>query len=135
VGLNIQDERIGVFLSSDCGIGKNMSLGLTANYLLAVNKDGLGNSPDFGQRVDLKALFNTNLGSIMKLAPNIAVYPRLNLGLHNFGDHLGFRYFFTDGFGLFKKAGVPIAKYDKNTTGFDRLNNPFILNIGASFML
>jgi hypothetical protein len=48
----------------------------------------------------------------------------LNLGLHNFA-HLGFRYFFTDGFGLFGEAGVPIAKYDKNTTGFDRLNNHF----------
>jgi hypothetical protein len=30
---------------------------------------------------------------------------------------------------------VPIAKYDKNTTGFDRLNNQFVLNIGASFNL
>jgi hypothetical protein len=29
----------------------------------------------------------------------------LNLGLHNFGAHLGFRYFFTDGFGLFGEAG------------------------------
>jgi hypothetical protein len=47
VGLNIQDERIGVFLSSDCGIGKNMSLGLTANYLLAVNKDASGNILNF----------------------------------------------------------------------------------------
>jgi hypothetical protein len=31
-----------------------MSLGLTANYLLSVNEDALGNIPDFGQRVDLK---------------------------------------------------------------------------------
>jgi hypothetical protein len=39
-----------------------MSLGLTANYLLSVNEDALGNIPDFGQRVDLKARFNANLG-------------------------------------------------------------------------
>jgi hypothetical protein len=45
-----------VFLSSDFGIGENMSLGLTANYLLSVNEDALGNIPDFGQRVDLKAM-------------------------------------------------------------------------------
>jgi hypothetical protein len=32
----------------------------------------------------------------------------LDLGLHNFGAHLGFRYFFTEGFGLFGEAGVPI---------------------------
>jgi hypothetical protein len=44
-----------------------MSLGLTANYLLSVNEDALGNIPDFGQRVDLKARFNANLGNVLKL--------------------------------------------------------------------
>jgi hypothetical protein len=34
----------------------------------------------------------------------------LDLGLKNLGAHLGFRYFFSDGFGLFAEAGVPIAK-------------------------
>jgi hypothetical protein len=53
VGLNLQDGGTGI-LSSDFGIGENMSLGLTANYLLSVNEDALGNIPDFGQRVDLK---------------------------------------------------------------------------------
>jgi hypothetical protein len=62
VGLNLQDGGTGIFLSSDFGIGENMSLGLTANYLLSVNEDALGNIPDFGQRVDLKARFNANLG-------------------------------------------------------------------------
>jgi hypothetical protein len=60
-----------------------MSLGLTANYLLSVNEDALGNIPDFGQRVDLKARFNANLGNVLKLEPNMDVYPGLNLGLHN----------------------------------------------------
>jgi hypothetical protein len=50
VGLNLQDGGTGIFLSSDFGIGENMSLGLTANYLLSVNEDALGNIPDFGQR-------------------------------------------------------------------------------------
>jgi hypothetical protein len=63
------------------------------------------------------------------------VYPGLDLGLKNFGAHLGFRYFFTSGFGLFVEAGVPIAKYSTNLTGFDHLNNQFILNLGASFNL
>jgi hypothetical protein len=64
---------------------------------------------DFGQRVDLKA-FNANLECI----ENGTKHGYLSgLGLHNFGAHLGFRYFFTDGFGLFGEAGVPIAKYDK----------------------
>lgn len=135
VGLNLQDGGTGIFVSSDFGIGENMSLGLTANYLLSVNEDELGNIPDFGQRVDLKARFNANLGNVLKMEPNMDIYPGLDLGLHNFGAHLGFRYFFTDGFGLFGEAGVPIAKYDKNITGFDHLNNQFVFNIGASFNL
>jgi hypothetical protein len=135
VGLNLQDGGTGIFISSDFGIGENMSLGLTANYLLSVNEDELGNIPDFGQRVDLKARFNANLGNVLKMEPNMDIYPGLDLGLHNFGAHLGFRYFFTDGFGLFGEAGVPIAKYDKNITGFDHLNNQFVFNIGASFNL
>jgi hypothetical protein len=47
VGLNIEDEGIGVFLSSDRGSGKNMSLRPTATYLLAVNKDASGNILNF----------------------------------------------------------------------------------------
>jgi hypothetical protein len=135
VGFNAQDGGTGIFLSSDFGIGENMSLGLTANYLLSVREDALGNIPDFGQRVDFKARFNANLGSVLQMEPNMDIYPGLDLGLHNFGAHLGFRYFFTDGFGVFGEAGVPIAKYDKNVIGFDQLNNQFVLNIGASFNL
>jgi outer membrane protein G len=114
-----------------------MSLRLTANYLLSVRTNPLNaENPAFGDRVDLKARFNANLGSVMQLEPNMDVYPGLDLGLKNFGAHLGFRYFFTDGFGIFGEAGVPIAEYDKNSTDFGHnLNNQFTLNIGASFNL
>ncbi|MEZ7498300.1 hypothetical protein QO200_06070 [Flavobacterium sp. Arc3] len=135
VGFNIQDGGTGIFISSDFGIGENMSLGLTSNYLLSVNTNALGETPSFGDRIDLKARFNANLGSVMQLDPKMDVYPGLDLGLKNFGAHLGFRYFFTEGFGLFGEAGVPIAKYDKNVNGFDHLNNQFVFNIGASFNL
>jgi hypothetical protein len=50
------------YILSDFGIGENMSLGLTANYLLSVNEDALGNIPDLDNEVDLKARFNANLG-------------------------------------------------------------------------
>jgi hypothetical protein len=53
-GFKSPRRRNRYILSSDFGIGENMSLGLTANYLLSVNEDALGNIPDFGQRVDLK---------------------------------------------------------------------------------
>lgn len=136
VGLNIQDGGTGIFLSSDFGIGENMSLGLTTNYLLSVRTDALGENPSFGDRIDLKARFNANVGSVMQLDPKMDVYPGLDLGLKNFGAHIGFRYFFTDGFGVFGEAGVPIAKYDKDKDDFGHtLNNQFVLNIGASFNL
>jgi hypothetical protein len=47
VGLNLQDGGTGIFLSSDFGIGENMSLRPTATYLLAVNKDASGNILNF----------------------------------------------------------------------------------------
>jgi hypothetical protein len=40
--------------------------------------------------------------NVLKLEPNMDVYPGLNLGLHNLCSSW-FRYFFTDGFGLFEK--------------------------------
>jgi hypothetical protein len=60
--------------------------------------------PDFGQRVDLKARFNAK--NVLKLEPNMDVYPGLNLGLHNFGAHLGFRYFFYRWFWTIWKLGT-----------------------------
>jgi hypothetical protein len=63
------------------------------------------------------------------------IYPGLNLGLRNFGAHLGLRYFFTEGFGIFTEAGIPIASYKTDAIGFDKLNNQFTFNIGASFNL
>jgi hypothetical protein len=49
VGLNLQDGGKNFFFLLILNY-ENMSLGLTANYLLSVNEDELGNIPDFGQR-------------------------------------------------------------------------------------
>jgi hypothetical protein len=112
-----------------------MSYGFAASYLLSASSDDLGNKPEFGDRIDAKFRFNANLGNVLKLDPKMDVYPGLDLGLRNFGAHLGFRYFFTEGFGVFTEAGIPIASYKTNPIGFDKLNNQFVLNIGASFNL
>ena len=135
IGANLQDGGSGIQLSSDYGYGENMSFGLVASYLLSVNSNILGNKPEFIDRFDAKVRFNANLGNVLKLDPKMDVYPGLDLGLRNFGAHLGFRYFFTDGFGVFSEAGIPIAKYDPSANGFYRLNNQFVFNIGASFNL
>jgi len=134
VGANIQDGATGIHLSTDFGIGENMSYGFTASYLLSV-QEILGVKPEFGDRIDVKARFNANLGNVIGLDKKMDVYPGLDLGLRNFGAHLGFRYFFTEGFGLYTEAGIPIAKYDTNITGFDNYNNQFTVNVGASFNL
>lgn len=132
---NIQERGSGIRLSTDFGLGENISVGVLTSYLLSVSKDGLGNKPDFGDRVDLKARFNANLGNVFNIDEKVDIYPGLNLGLRNFGAHLGARYFFTDGFGIVSEIGFPIAKYKPEATGFDRLNNQFTFNIGASFNL
>lgn len=135
VAANIQEHGSGIRISNDYGLGENMSIGITASYLLSVSKDGLGNKPDFGDRADVKVHFNANLGNVFNVDKKVDIYPGLDLGLRNFGAHLGARYFFTDGFGVMSEIGFPIAKYKPEATGFERLNNQFVFNIGASFNL
>ena len=135
IGANLQEGGSGIQLSSDYGYGENMYFGLVASYFLSVNSYLLGNKPEFVDRFDVKARFNANIGDVLNLNSKIDVYPGLNLGLRNFGAHLGFRYFFTDGFGLFSEAGIPIAQYDPTTVDFDNLNNQFTINVGISFNL
>lgn len=135
IGTNLQDGGTGIYLSTDFGVGENISLGLTGNYLLSVRSNVLGEIPEFKDRIDLKARFNANIGDVFNMGPKMDLYPGIDLGLKNFGGHIGFRYFFTEGFGVFSEAGFPIAKYEKTISGFDHLNNQFTLNIGASFNL
>ena len=94
-----------------------------------------GNGSKFEDEFDLKARFNANIGNVIGLPENIDVYPGLNLGLRNFGAHLGGRYFFTNGFGVFTEIAAPIAKYDSDVFGYERLNNQFTFSLGASFNL
>ena len=134
VGLNAQNHGTGINLSADFGLGENMSYGFVASYLLSVDKVA-GIKPDFEDRADAKIRFNANLGNVFKLDKAMDIYPGLDLGTRNFGAHLGFRYFFTDGFGMYTEAGIPLAKYDSNVEGFEEYNNQFVFQIGASFNL
>jgi hypothetical protein len=132
VGANIQNGGSGIQISSDFGIGENLSYGFVASYLLGVD-DIVGITPEFQDRFDAKFRINANLGSVLKVDEKFDLYPGLNIGLKNFGGHIGARYFFTDGFGVYTEASFPIAKYDQHLTGFEHLNNQFTFNIGASF--
>ena len=132
IGANLQDGGTGIAPSLDYGLGESFSIGVQAGYLLGV-KEIAGTKPEFGDRFDVKARFNANLGKVMNLTSNIDIYPGLNLGLKNFGGHLGARYFFDKGFGLFTEMQFPIAKYNDKDKLFRNLNNQFAVNVGVSF--
>lgn len=133
VGANFQNGGNGITLSSDFGLGENMSYGIVASYLLNTNQEfGM---PKFDDRLDVKARFNANIGNVIKISDKADIFPGLDLGLRNFGAHLGARYFFTNGFGVYSEAGFPIAKYNTNLNGYHYLNNQFVFTIGASFNL
>ncbi len=106
VGANIQDEATGISASFDYGLGENISVGVQSSYALGVDSRLDAN---FGDRFDLKARFNANLGNVINIDENLDLYPGLSLSLNNFGGHLGARYFFSDGFGVFTEASFPLA--------------------------
>ena len=106
VGANIQDSATGINVSFDHGLGENISVGVSSSY---------------------------SLGGTDAIDDNFDFYPGLNLSLKNFGGHLGARYFFSEGFGVYTEANFPLAKYD-NDEPID-IHNQFTLNLGAVFNL
>lgn len=133
IGLNAQNNATGIVATYDFGVGANISFGFAAAYAL-----GLKNSldADFTDRFDARARFNANIGNVLDIDPNFDFYPGLSFGLKNFGGHLGARYFFSEGFGVFTEIGTPIAKYDTSIlTPAEKLHNQFYFNIGAVFNL
>ena len=133
VGANFQDNATGLNVSYDVGVGENISLGLSSTYALGI-EEKLGAS--FTDRFDIKARSNANLGNVVNIDENFDIYPGLNFGLKNFGGHLGMRYFFTSGFGLFTELNIPLAKYNSDVlTPAEKIHNQFTINFGASFNL
>lgn len=134
IGANIQDEATGINVSFDYGLGDNISVGVSSSYVLG-GASGIEDA-DFGDRFDLKARFNANLGSVINIDENFDFYPGLSLSLKNFGGHVGARYFFSPGFGIFTEATFPLAKYSNDETEIGYyIHNQFALNIGAVFNL
>ncbi|NRD22023.1 hypothetical protein HNV10_02140 [Winogradskyella litoriviva] len=134
VGANFQDNGTGLNVSYDYGIGENISVGVSSTYVLGLS-DKLTDEANFGDRYDLRVRFNANIGNVLAIDDNFDLYPGLSLGLKNFGGHLGARYFFTSGFGLYTEFNVPFAKYDTSLTAEQKLHNQFTLNFGAVFNL
>ena len=141
IGANFQDNGTGIMGSLDYGLGDNISIGFASVYLLGVDKVKNAEGEDvpvaeFKDRFDLKARFNANLGNVINVDDNFDVYPGLYVSMKNFGGHLGARYFFSPGFGIFTELNVPISKYQTgDLTNSEKLNNQVSVNLGASFCI
>ena len=143
IGANLQNGGSGIQGSIDFGLAENFSYGFVTTYLLGVNEFSgpynnvtyVNEKPDFKDRFDAKFRINANLGTVLNIDEKLDIYPGLNVGLKNFGGHLGGRYFFTEGFGVFTELGFPIAKYSNDNDVFDHLNNQVTFSLGASFNL
>lgn len=139
VGANLQNNGTGIMGSLDFGMGENISIGVASAYLLGVEKIRNLEGKEipfakFEDRFDLKFRFNANLGNVINIDENFDVYPGLNASLKNFGGHLGARYFFTSGFGVFTEVNLPFAKYNTDDlTPAEKLHNQVSVNLGASF--
>ena len=133
VGANMQKNGSGINLTYDYGLGESFSIGASSTYLLGIKSDL---DASFGDRFDLKARFNANLGPVMQVDQSFDLYPGLDLSLKNFGGHVGARYFFAEGFGIYSEFGFPIAQYKSGSlTPEEKLHNQAYFSIGASFNL
>ena len=133
VGAAFQENATGIVATGDFGVGENISYGFSTSYLL--NTTTILGKPKFEDRFDLKARFNANIGNVLNISDKFDLYPGLDLGLRNFGAHIGARYFFTNGFGIYTEAGIPLAKFNTDAVGYERFNNQFVFQFGASFNL
>lgn len=141
LGANLQNNGTGIMGSLDYGLGENISIGIASGYILGLDKvrDTSGNQVPFAEfkdRFDLKARFNANLGNVLNVDENFDIYPGLYLSTKHFGGHLGSRYFFSPGFGIFTELNFPISRFKTaKLTKADKLNNQFAVNLGVSFCL
>lgn len=132
VGANFQREATGISVGVDYGFGESISLGVQAGYLLSYQMKG-NTTAKFGDRIDIRGRFNTHLGRVLNLPTRMDVFSGLDLSLKNFGAHIGARYFFQRGIGIYSEFGFPIARYNKNINNYDHLNNQFHFQLGVAF--
>lgn len=115
----------GLAVTFDKGVAENISVGIQAGYLLSFAGE---NTPTTGVRAHVAARFNANIGNTIGLPSNMDIYPGLNLGLKNFGGHLGYR-LLLNGFGLYSEVIFPISKY--GSSNYANLNNQSTVHVGV----
>ncbi len=73
VGANLQDGGTGIQVSTDFGIGENISYGVVAGYVLGGQSFDVI-KPKFEDRIDVKVRFNANLGNVINVDEKFDVY-------------------------------------------------------------
>lgn len=134
IGANLQELAAGLNVSYDYGIGENISIGISSTYAMNVKNNDILEAV-FLDRFDIKARFNANLGNVINIDEKFDVYPGLSISTKNFGGHLGFRYLFTNGFGVYSEFNTPLAKYKETPLGAENIHNQFTVSFGAVFNL
>lgn len=135
VGANLQKHGTGIIVSANYGMGESFSFGIQSGYILGYRELQGVNDPSIFDRFELSTRASAHLGGVIGLPTNVDVYPGLNLSLKNFGAHIGGRYFFSKGFGLYSEIAFPLARYKTSAADYQLLNNRFSFSIGASFDL
>ena len=129
VGAHIPEKATGIHITGDYGIGENISIGVETSYLMGFSAGIKASDVKFGDKIDVRARFNANIGNVINIDKKLDIYPGLSLGIHNFSGHLGARYFFSDGFGVYTELQTQLAQYKSTDERF------FVANVGVSFNL
>ncbi|QJP35796.1 hypothetical protein F0365_15995 [Nonlabens sp. Ci31] len=131
IGADFQSGATGIQGTYDFGVAENFSMGLGLNYALSLD-DSI--DANFDERAAVKLRFNANIGNVLNIDPMFDLYPGLAFSTKNFGGHLGARYFFTDGFGVYTEAAFPLAKYKtEDLTPAEEIYNQFNVSFGLAF--
>lgn len=139
IGANLQNKGTGIMGSLDFGLGDNISVGVSSSYLIGVDKITTWDGEKipfakFKDRFDLKARVSAHLSDVINVNEAFDIYPGLYSSLKHFGGHIGVRYFFTHGLGVFTELNIPIAKYNSDhLTSSQKLHNQISVNLGLSF--
>jgi hypothetical protein len=131
IGADFQSNASGIHGTYDYGLAENFSMGLGVNYALSLD-DSI--DAEFDERAVVKLRFNANIGNVINIDPMLDIYPGLAFSTKNFGGHLGARYFFTDGFGIYTEAAFPLAKYKSEVLSpVEEIYNQFNVSFGLAF--
>lgn len=139
IGADFQSKATGILGSLDFGLADNISIGVVSSYVLGLERitDNNGNEipiAEFEDRFDIKGRLSAHLGNLFSSESQFDIYPGLYLSTKHFGGHVGVRYFFTYGLGIFTEVHFPISKFETGVlTPAQKLNNQTTFNVGLAF--